>query len=398
MKEIQDIVRAYEVVRQEGGKAALATVVHVQGSSYRRPGARMLVTEDGQLTGAISGGCLEGDALRKARLVILKQQPMLVTYDTTDEDDTTLGVGLGCNGIIRILIEPLDPENETNPVRLLEHFLSKRQTAVLVTHFSFDDRKLPEAGTRLLLTAEGLSGSMPPASDRMLQEKLKTAAQKVLQDGASAMQTYAEAGAATLTGFLQFLQPAVSLVLVGAGNDALPLVQLAHVLGWQVTVVDGRANYATTARFPLAHRVLVAKPEQALPQLQVDGQTVFVLMTHNYTYDLAMLRQLLPLGLPYIGSLGPEKKLQRMLEELQDAEGPIPVQQLQSVYGPVGLDIGAETAEEIALSIIAEIKAVLAGKDGISLRRKSGEIHPREEALLQQQESPALYKLRGCSL
>src|ERR1700742_111583 len=147
MKEIIDIVSAYDEAVKSGKRTALATVVLVEGSAYRRAGARMLITEDGQLTGAISGGCLEGDALRKARMVILQQEPMLVTYDTMDDDDAKLGVGLGCNGIIHILIEPIHPENDSNAIQLLKAVNHKRQNAVLVTLFSLQDRKAPQPGT-----------------------------------------------------------------------------------------------------------------------------------------------------------------------------------------------------------------------------------------------------------
>src|SRR5215212_542899 len=140
MKELKDIIRAYDEAVREGKQTALATVVHLEGAAYRRPGARMLITEDGQLTGAISGGCLEGDALRKAQLVMVQKKPMLVTYDTTDEDDAKLGVGLGCNGIISILIEPVNAEDENNPIAFLKVILSKRQSAVLVTLFSLDKK------------------------------------------------------------------------------------------------------------------------------------------------------------------------------------------------------------------------------------------------------------------
>src|SRR3954451_24082616 len=132
MKELQDIIRAYEEAERQGKQTALATVVHLEGSAYRRPGARMLVTEEGKLTGAISGGCLEGDALRKAQLVMSRKKSMVVTYDTMDDDDAKLGVGLGCNGIIHILIEPLFAEGSFNTIELLKIFLAKRQKGVLV--------------------------------------------------------------------------------------------------------------------------------------------------------------------------------------------------------------------------------------------------------------------------
>ncbi|GAA4431052.1 XdhC family protein [Pontibacter saemangeumensis] len=379
MKEVKDIVLAYDAAQREGKQTALATVVHVQGSSYRRPGARMLVTDDGKLTGAISGGCLEGDALRKARLVMVQQQAMLVTYDTTDEDDAQLGVGLGCNGIIQILIEPIDAKNPSNPIQLLKAFLRHRQTAVLVTLFSLADKKAEQIGTCFLMEQnQEITGCLLP--DEGLQAALEANAREALQTGASSFAAYE--GAQPLTVFVEVLKPAVSLVVVGAGNDAIPLVQLAAVLGWQITVVDGRANYATTARFPLATQVLVSKPEQVLSHISPDSLTVFVLMTHNYNYDLAVLRHLLPLQLPYIGALGPKKKLDRMLDELREEGVRVTDVQRQVLHGPTGLDIGAETSEEIALSIMAEIKAVLAKRGGAPLRDKADVIHPRQNALI----------------
>ena len=151
MKEIRDIIRSYEEAQNQGRQTALATVVHVDGSSYRRPGARMLITDEGQLTGAISGGCLEGDALRKALLVMSQQRSMLVTYDTMDEDDAKLGIGLGCNGIIQVLIEPIDPEEPNNPIQLLRVVAARRQKAVLITLFSLENKQDTQAGTCLLL-------------------------------------------------------------------------------------------------------------------------------------------------------------------------------------------------------------------------------------------------------
>ncbi|MFD2999543.1 XdhC family protein [Pontibacter toksunensis] len=381
MKEVQDIVRAFEEARKEGKQTALATVVHVQGSSYRRPGARMLVTEDGKLTGAISGGCLEGDALRKARLAMVQQKAMLVTYDTTDEDDAKLGVGLGCNGIIQILIEPINPDNPENPVTLLQSFLDNRQHAVLVTLFSLDYQAAMQPGTCLFATEGGaIVGGF---QDKSLEKALIADAQEVLRTRTSMTKTYATPQTA-LTGFVELLKPAVSLIIAGAGNDAIPVTEMAAILGWQTTVVDRRASYATAERFPAAQQVLVAKPEQVLSKIKLDEQTVFVLMTHNYNYDTAMLRQLLPLQMPYVGVLGPKKKLERMLEELQEEGMQLSEEERKSVYGPVGLDVGAETSEEIALAIVSEIKAVLSKRVGTSLRDKQDVIHSREGEKIKQ--------------
>lgn len=374
MKEIKDIIKAYDAAVKQGKQTALATVVLVEGSAYRRAGARMLVTEDGELTGAISGGCLEGDALRKARLVMAQQQTMLVTYDTTDDDDAKLGVGLGCNGIIHILIEPIHSENTHHPLQLLKSINSKRQNAVLVTLFSLQDRKAAQPGTCLVLTEDGSVKNSMESS--VLKDMLISDALDVLRTGVSATKTYW--GDMEYTGFVEHIKPTISVIIIGAGNDAIPLVRMAAILGWDVTVIDGRANYAKADRFPSAKQVICAKPEQVLSQITLDKRSVMVLMTHNYNYEMALMRQLLPLNIPYIGMLGPKKKLERMLGELEDNGLKITEKQLEKLYGPVGLDIGSEGPEEIALAIVAEIKAVLSQREGYSLKYKPVSIHAAE--------------------
>jgi xanthine/CO dehydrogenase XdhC/CoxF family maturation factor len=383
LKELKDIIKAFDKAQKAGKQTALATVVHVEGSSYRRAGARMLVTDDGQLTGAISGGCLEGDALRKARLVMAQQKPMLVTYDTTDDDDAKLGVGLGCNGIIHILIEPIYADAANNPIALFKQFLSKREPVVLITIFSLNNKLGPQPGTCVLLNQEEqITGSFPDAT---IEEALLTDAKFVLKNGNSVTKTYIYQD--KFTCFIELLQPAVSLVLVGAGNDAIPLTNLASVLGWQITVIDGRANYITADRFPNANKLIAAKPDTALSKIYFDNRTAFVLMTHNYNYDMAILKQLLPLQLPYIGALGPKKRLSRILEELLEQGIDITADQLSRIYGPAGLDVGSENSEEIALSIIAEIQAVLKNRNGSSLRDKTV-IHNRNNEQIAQQMLP----------
>nr|WP_221276061.1 XdhC/CoxI family protein [Mucilaginibacter lappiensis] len=372
VKELQDIVQAFDRAHQTGKQTALATVVHVEGSSYRRAGARMLITEDGQLTGAISGGCLEGDALRKARLVMAQNKPMLVTYDTTDDDDAKFGVGLGCNGIIHILIEPISATKQDNPIQLFKLFLSRREPVVLITIFTMNDKQALQPGTCLLLTQEGnIKGIFP---DDTIKDILLADANDVLINGNSVTKTYVYGD--KFTCFIELLQPTVSLVIFGAGNDAIPLVQLASVMGWHIYMVDGRSNYAIPERFPLAKKIITAKPENALSQITIDERTVIILMTHNYNYDLAVLKQLLPLQLPYVGALGPKKRLHRMLDELKNEGMEITDEHLTSIYGPAGLDIGSENADEIALSIIAEMQAVLKNRTGTSLRYKNT-IHNR---------------------
>jgi len=378
MKEIKEIIRAFDEAQQQEKKTALATVVHVEGSSYRRAGARMLITEEGQLTGAISGGCLEGDALRKALLVMTQQKTMLVTYDTMDEDDATLGVGLGCNGIIQVLIEPIDVSKENNPMQFLKAIAGQRQSSVLVTLFSLQDKKAQQPGTCLLIKENTIAGYSPFFNEQLIHD-----AQSAFENHTISFKNYISEKE-SYTAFIEFIKPPVSLIILGAGNDVMPLVQMADVLGWESTVVDGRPSYAKKERFTSACQVLVSKPENVLDKLTIDDQTVFLLMTHNYNYDLAMLRALLHKDVFYIGSLGPRKKLDRMLNELSEEGITLSEKQRSMIYGPVGLDIGAEAPEEIALSILAEIKAVLAGKQGQSLRTTSEEIHARSQSTIEQ--------------
>lgn len=370
MKELIDIVFAFDLAIKQGKKTALATVVLVEGSAYRRAGARMLITEDGHLTGAISGGCLEGDALRKARLVILQQEAMLVTYDTNDDDDAKLGVGLGCNGIIHILIEPIT-NDLNNPISLLKTVVASGRHAVLATLFSLENRKAAQPGTCFCLTQQEITEHR--IDKAAYRQDLINDANQVFSNQVSETNIYS--GEVAYTGFVEHIRPVISLIVIGAGNDAIPLTKLAAVLGWNITVIDGRNNYALPERFPLAKKIIVAKPDQVLTQVELNEWTAFVLMTHNYNYELSLLKELLPRFLPYIGLLGPKKKLERMLAEMEDNGIEITKEHLDHLYGPVGLDIGSESAEEIALSIVAEIKAVLSSRNGLSLKYKPVAIH-----------------------
>ncbi len=376
MKELRQIIQAYQTACAQKKRTALATVVHIEGSSYRSPGARMLITEEGLLTGAISGGCLEGDALRKALLVMMGGKPLLVTYDTSDEDDSGLGIGLGCNGIIRVLIEPINPQE--TPVRLLQWITAKRHPAALVTFYTPDDKKNSIQGTCIALTPAGVlttGGALPLPLHRVMADM-----QQVLKEKAPAFVHYPPASGEgpVVTAFIHYIAPAPALIVAGAGNDVLPLAQLAELLGWELTLIDGRPGYANTARFP-GCQVIVSDPAEALQQTTIDEQTAIVLMSHNYAYDKAILAHAIGSPASYIGLLGPAKKRERMLEELAAAGSTN--DRPSRIFGPTGLDIGTETAEEIALSVVAEIKAVFAGKTGGHLHHLSGGIHRRDTAI-----------------
>jgi xanthine dehydrogenase accessory factor len=367
VKEIKDIIAAYKIAVQAGKKTALATVVKVEGSSYRQPGARMLVSEDGELTGAISGGCLEGDALRKALLSINQQQNKLITYDTSNDDDLEFGVQLGCNGIVHILFEYINDDLVNNPITLLQQLETERKEAVIVTVFSLI-RNTEQLGT-ILFYKEGISIT-PNNNPNQLILEVSTA----INNKVSLLKKVA-INDIEYEALIQYVAPPVLLIIAGAGNDVKPVVEFASVLGWEVTVADGRATHATTQRFSSVKKVMVVKPKELVDSIIIDTNTFFVLMTHNYKYDLAMLTLLLETDCKYIGILGPKTKLNRMIEELNSKGIKVTDEQLQRIYGPVGLDIGAETSEEIALSIIAEIKTVISGRKVASLKYKEEKIH-----------------------
>lgn len=386
MKEIREIIQVYQQTQQQQKKAVLATVVHIEGSAYRAPGARMLITEDGTTTGAVSGGCLEGDILRRALLVMQKQQPALVTYDTTEDDDAAgIGVSLGCNGIIRILLEPL-ASGGNHAVSLLQKALSSCTPVVIATFYTPDNSRDSSQGTWLLTNGQQhqlTNNNMPVSLHRLLPDAAQAIA---MQTAAFLAYDTSEPGQYPCHVFLEYLNPAPALVIAGAGNDVQPVVQMAALLGWETTLADGRPAYASAARFPTC-RIHIAPVSNPLGSIAFNRHTAVLLMSHNYQYDKAALKQALHSEAGYIGILGPARKRERMLQELQEEGFTITAQQQQRIYGPTGLDIGAETPQEIALSILSEIKTVFAQTQGHLLRSRKGSIHQRNTRVSQPLET-----------
>jgi len=372
MKELREILDAYETIRRKGEIAALATVVAVSGSSYRRPGARMLLTSDGWAAGGVSGGCLESDVAGRARAVMESGQPDIVTYDTTEDGDIMFGVGLGCRGVIQILIEPLTGARPD--FNFLSDLVQKREAGVCATIFRSEDDAQARLGDRLLLSETG--SVYDGLADAELAVRVRADAGDVLVSGKSRIGEYAVSDGCVAV-FLEAISPPQPLVVFGAGHDAPPLVRLAKELGWHVTVADARPAYAIRERFPQADAVLVCPPEEAAARLPLDARTAVVLMTHNYLHDRALLGQLLPSSVRYLGVLGPKRRTERLLSELPP--GVVTDGALSRLHSPVGLDIGADMPETIALSIIAGIQAVAAGRPGGFLRDRSGPIYPPED-------------------
>jgi xanthine dehydrogenase accessory factor len=364
MKELNDIILAYDKAVVQNKKTVLATVVKVEGSSYRRPGARMLITEDGKFTGAISGGCLEGDALLKAQYALFQQQNKLEIYETTDEGDQRMGMHLGCNGTVYILFEPIINEDPNNPINLFKRTLGKRTETTIATIFNPHNRS----------AQIGTCGFISSDEELILNNSIdfETGAQFCLEQKKSVIKVYNE-----LCVLYQFIPPPIQLVVVGAGNDVQPLTELSYVLGWNQVIVDARPAYATQERFPRVNRICKVKPSEVLSAVDIDEYTAVVVMTHSYKYDMAALEQLIHTSCPFIGVLGPKKKFRKMLDDLTVKGVNIEKETIDRIYSPIGLDIGAETSEEIALSILAEIKAVFSNRNGASLNERIIEIHER---------------------
>lgn len=292
MKELQDIIRAFE--RRRGEPLALATLVRARGSSYRRTGARMLIGADGSTVGSLSGGCLEEEVALLARDVVRTGEPKLLSFDMRRR--------FGCNGDIEIFLERL---KDKFLITLAEHFEARR-SCMAITNLTGD-----ECGSRI----EPAHFAEPPSTDS----------------------------------FVQQIDPPLQLVMVGGGHDSLPFRPLCELLGWKLIEAE------TIAEVPAA----------------LDAWTAAVVKTHNYGRDFSALQTLLPLGLRYLGLIGPRRRRDQLLADLFDAAGPIDAE----IFAPAGLDLGAETPEEIALAVVAEIQSVFTASSVESLRNRKAPIH-----------------------
>ncbi|MDP1832720.1 MAG: XdhC family protein [Geothrix sp.] len=320
MKELQDIFR---LIRERPGPLALATLVRVEGASYRRTGARLLLNRQGPLRGSLSGGCLEGDVHARAMECLAEDRPRRMQYDLRGDADLVWGSGSGCEGLLDILVEPLHgfPEWMT----WIEQAWTSRTSLTL--HIDLNPDHL---GMR----------SIPPQPD------------------------------APASGFTETFNPPTALWILGASDDSRPLVRMVKELGWFVGLLDHRPAFARPERFPEADAVRAGHPAQVLQGLPLDARSAVVLMTHHYAKDLESLRLLLPSPAGYLGLMGSRARGAKLLAELA-AEG---IHSDARLHTPVGLDLGAADPEAIALSILAEIQAFLHGRSGRSLRASGAPI------------------------
>ncbi len=353
MREIENIVALYHLLAAEGTPCALATVVDIAGSSYRRIGARMLVAADGRFAGGISGGCLEGDALKRAKLAILNDRPSVQVYDTLEDDDRAIGVGLGCNGRIDVLFSPVEYSDDRNDVLLLSRLPDLGWETVLY-------RLIGGPGwlenTRLL-------DHPPPAYPEV--GELATA---VRHERKSRVVEVAEHRV-----LLEYVWPKFHLYVVGDNYDVHSLIALISQMGWAYSLV-GKPGRFTRPEAEGARSVLT--PERfGRAELSLGAPyPAVILMTHDFALDKQLLPLLFAKDPAYVGVLGPRKRMDRLRSELTES-GQWPAADPDCLHAPIGLDLGANTPEEIALAVAAEVLAKFRGRAGGVLREGVGGLH-----------------------
>ena len=367
MSELRSLIEAARELRERGEPALIATVVDVHGSSYRKPGARMLFTAERWLAGSVSGGCLERDIVAKGPWHTRDARARLVSYDGALDERS----GSGCEGVIDVLIERAGAADDlTCPINLSARCLSTESAGVLFTAFRAPQGDVT-VGARHALLASGESASSWPAG--VLRDQLSALASELLEDlSVRAPAPYvlslagvdpplARGGTTRIDILVELVVPPTHLFIFGSAHDAVPLLSLAKAIGWSVTVCEPHAQLATRERFRAADRHLVGPLEEAIAALERCVRPAAVVMAHHYERDLAALSALLRSTAPYIGLLGARRRASRLLADVTRGGLVLDEQTQRRLHWPVGLAIGAESPQEIALSIVAEIQAHSAG-------------------------------------
>lgn len=332
--ELIKMLSEYEIARGKKIACVLVSVVALEGSSYRRPGVRMLLLENGTMIGAVSGGCVEKEIKRQASVVFKTNIPKMVEYDGRFR--------LGCEGLLYILIEPFSPDNYF--LEVFKRTINNRDYFRIETYFSKDLDLKKGLGSVFHFDNKTFNVTATPEIDT----KLET--------------------------FRQEMNPCFKLIIIGTEHDAVVLAAYAALTGWKVTVVTTLQEEKKLLDFPGANELIVTAPEQ-IPVENIDEQTAIVLMTHSYVKDLKYLQVLKKVKPAYLGVLGPIKRREKLLNNLFDYSPDVSEDFLESIHGPAGLDIGAETPQEIAISVVSEILSVVRKKDAIKLSNKFGAIH-----------------------
>lgn len=342
--DLYRLLPLFERERARDAPVALAVVIDTAGSTYRKPGALMLICESGEFAGLLSGGCLEGDLAQHAKEVLATGVPKEVSYDMRGPDDLLWGLGSGCEGAMRIVLVRLDSSSGWEPLSAFAHAL---------------ERDEPTAGA---LITESATGPLPQGTVLLPADpRLPPALKRALQNAAMA-QTAApfHLSEPAIRGFLLPLRRPPHITLLGAGPDAAPVAELATFLGWRLSIVDHRPAYADTTHFPASARVVLCGADEVASHVDFDRCDAAIVMSHHLGSDLAHLRTLAATSVPYVGLLGPPARREKLLADLgADAR-----RLAGRLRAPIGLDLGSRTPESIALSIVAEIQATLSGRSG----------------------------------
>jgi xanthine dehydrogenase accessory factor len=365
MNNLSAILNAY---RQSFGidrSIFLATVVQTKGSTYRKAGARMLIAERGEIVGMLSGGCLEQDILCHVQQQTPPYQPFVITYDTTTPEDILWGFGLGCDGVVTILVEHLVNRSD-NPLTFIADCFDRQQSGVLATVFQVEGNLSVPIGARFMLHSDGEIESNIEDAD--LSAAIATDSQIALDRQTIHRRYCLPRGQVDVS--IEVIQSPPHLTIFGAGRDVLPLAEFAKTLGWRLTIVDCRSSETTRVRFPMADRIILARREAIERQVTINANTIAVVMTHNYLDDLEILRSLSTVPNRYVGLLGARQRTAKLLNDLE-----IDLEYFHRLHAPIGLDIGAETPEEIAIAIIAEIQAAITDRAAFSLKDRRSSIH-----------------------
>jgi xanthine/CO dehydrogenase XdhC/CoxF family maturation factor len=343
----RQLLQSFDTWRAAGQPLVLATVFETLGSTYTKAGHRILLAADGDYRGLVSGGCLEGDLAERARSVVASDTPVAVTYDLRDAADELWGLSIGCNGLLRVFLQPLSPARAYEPFATLAECLRGTRPAAIATVVASERAELPLGAT--VIVTDG-----PPRCFGVVASaaaSIASGARRVLEEGSARLE--AADGASVL---YASVAPVPRLLVLGAGLDAVPLVAMAAELGFAVTVSDHRPAYVARADFVRAERVVLVEPGNLATTLPLAEFNAVVVMSHHLPTDRKYLAALAGVRVRYLGLLGPRARRDRLLAEL----GPAGNALRKTLRGPVGLDIGADSPESIALSVLAELQATLA--------------------------------------
>lgn len=368
----REVVGALSRAVSDGDSVVLATVVRVTGSSYGGVGARMVIRTDGSTVGLVSGGCLESDLAEHARRVHANGRAEIVTYDTRDDDDAPWGLGLGCNGLIEVLLEPLPPLRAKNVAAIISQALSGEAPSVIVTvmRTPASEAGLPTVGSHALLgntemqsVGEWGTGSVLADAAEHIDEALAAGRRGLVREFGGVEVAF------------EVMMPAVRLIVCGTGPDAAPVARFACELGWDVTVVDHRSlTNAHSSRFPGARVVECAEALRLADVVTLTPRSAAVVMSHHLTRDRDYVQALLTANVAYLGVLGPRARTERVVAELT-ADNSTPSTIGDRFFAPVGLDLGGEGPDAIALAIISQVSAVTNGRAGGHLRDRRAPLH-----------------------